>query len=149
MVKRYKAKKLYGDLYERHKRDLKEILWYYSIKKGKKVAVWGAGLKGTAFLAVLDPKNKYVDYVIDANSNLHGTLLPTGHIIGKAGSIMSRKIDIIFVMNTKFYAEIFYELQNYQFTGTLIDIDIAIAQNMNAKQIITSPLFKVIKAGVE
>jgi len=63
MVKSYKKKtsalRQYGDYYLKRKTDLCKILWYYKKKRQYKIAVWGAGLKGTAFIETVDPKRRY------------------------------------------------------------------------------------------
>lgn len=132
------ALRQYGDYYQHNKRELCKLLWYYKTKKHYRIATWGAGFKGTAFLATTDRNRRFIDFVIDVNSKLHRTKLSTGHYIINSNNIKERKIDVILVMNSNFYAEIYLELLRVGYHGILIDIDNTIIQQIDAKQIIKS-----------
>jgi hypothetical protein len=126
----------YGDYYQEYRTELRKLLWYYAVKKHYRIATWGAGFKGIAFLATVDPKNESVNYVIDINHALHGTSLSTGHPVISSTEIKSRGIRVILVMNTNFYAEVYLELQKIGYQGILIDVDNALVNEFSVKQII-------------
>ncbi|MCB2359369.1 class I SAM-dependent methyltransferase [Clostridium estertheticum] len=75
--------------------------------KNSKVAIWGAGAKGVTFANLIDPKNLYIDCVIDINIHKQGCYLPgTGHKIVNYTDIIDRKIQYVIVMNNNYSDEI-------------------------------------------
>jgi 2-polyprenyl-3-methyl-5-hydroxy-6-metoxy-1,4-benzoquinol methylase len=74
--------------------------------KGK-IAVWGAGAKGSTFVNLVDCDNKIIDSIIDINKNKQGCfIVGTGHEIIDYLEIMKRNIKTIIVMNNNYYKEI-------------------------------------------
>lgn len=67
------------------------------IKEGKKIAIWGAGLRGKAFLEIFDINNTYISYVYDINEKKWGSHMPTGQII--VGVDEEHETDVLLIMN--------------------------------------------------
>ena len=62
--KEYGAKAAFEDYYQPIKENVIEVLNWYK-QQNKKVVIWGGGVKGTAFLQIVDPKAEYISFVID------------------------------------------------------------------------------------
>lgn len=124
----------YGEYYRSMKDNWIEILENFK-KDNKKVVIWGGGLKGTAFLSVLD-HNEYVEAVVDMNEKLQGQHLTTGHVIVGVDYIVQHEIDVVLVMNELFYVDIFFMLQKLGYKGQLIDVDYVIKHNCNIKEVL-------------
>lgn len=76
-----------------------------------RVALWGSGSKGTAFLHALGPTAADVDVVIDVNPFLAGKFIAgTGHPILAPEALRSEPVDLVVVMNPVYLAEIGEEL---------------------------------------
>lgn len=74
---------------------------------GQDVVVWGAGSKGTAFLAALDEDAEAVSRVVDINPNLAGAFIAgTGHPIVPPSDLEKRPADLVVVMNPVYLDEI-------------------------------------------
>ncbi|MGV1099882.1 class I SAM-dependent methyltransferase [Thiovibrio sp. JS02] len=74
--------------------------------KGK-VAIWGAGAKGSTFVNMLDPQGLYIDCVIDINPQKKGNFIPgTGHAILGYETLPARQIDYVVLMNPNYRQEI-------------------------------------------
>jgi SAM-dependent methyltransferase len=72
-----------------------------------RVAVWGSGSKGTAFLHALGPVAQDVDVVVDVNPFLAGKFIAgTGHPIVAPESLRQEPADLVVVMNPVYTAEI-------------------------------------------
>ena len=98
MFKKKSAEYKHMDDYKEYKPELLKILkWMRG--NGEKIAIWGAGLKGMAFLKTMDPRNEYIDYVIDMNRDLHGTAIDKYRTITDYESVLEQGVDSIFIMN--------------------------------------------------
>ncbi len=76
-------------------------------RERRRVAVWGAGSKGTTFLNVLDPDAELVGPVVDVNPRKQGCFVPgTGHPIVAPESLVADPPDAIVVMNPNYVDEI-------------------------------------------
>lgn len=75
--------------------------------KGKgKVAVWGAGAKGTTFVHMVDPENTLIDCLVDLNPNKQGKFVPgTGHSIVGIDELKKRGIYAAILMNPNYREE--------------------------------------------
>lgn len=104
--KNLKANIQYGDYYKEIAGELKVLLQKYK-EDSKRVVIWGAGLKGNAFLTLVDPGHKYIEAVVDMKESLHGTYLATGHVIVAKEYVISNAVDVVFVMNELFYVDNF------------------------------------------
>lgn len=132
--KRFKAEIQYGEYYKDFRREMIPLLKRYK-KDGKRVVVWGAGLKGNAFLSVVDAKAEYIEAVVDMSVQLHGTVLSTGHKVVDKEYITRNNIDIVFVMNGQFYVENYFMLEKMGYKGIVFDVDYLVKHKINHKQI--------------
>jgi len=121
-IKRLRANIQYGEYYKNIRNDINILLKKYK-EENKRVVIWGAGLKGNAFLSIVDPKASLIDAVVDMKESLHGTYLATGHKIVAKEYILSNNIDIVFVMNELFYVDVFFALDKMLYQGMLFDMD--------------------------
>jgi len=84
--------------------------WKIKIKmlanKGK-VALWGAGGKGTTFVNLFDKEHRLIDCLIDLNPKKWNKYVAgSGHPIVNYTEIRKRKIKTVVVMNPNYYNEI-------------------------------------------
>jgi SAM-dependent methyltransferase len=71
-----------------------------------KVAVWGAGAKGTTLVNLVDPENKLIDCLIDLNPNKQGKFVPgTGHPIIGVETLVRRGVRTAILMNPNYRQE--------------------------------------------
>lgn len=70
--------------------------------EGKRVAVWGAGRKGEAFLRMYDSDCNLIKAVFDKNTKKYGTRMSTGHRIQ---DYRYTSVDIIMIINSEFQME--------------------------------------------
>ena len=91
-------------------------LWLEKIsklQKNGKIALWGAGGKGTTFANLLDPKNIIFDCIIDINPKKWNKFIPgSGHIIINPKEIEEKKIKSIIIMNPNYTNEVSKMIQN-------------------------------------
>ena len=86
-----------------------------------KVAIWGAGAKGTTFVNLIDPENKIIDSIIDLNPNKQGKYSSgTGHPIIGYKEIQSRGIKSAILMNPNYHREIIALLEDEKISIELI-----------------------------
>jgi len=75
-------------------------------EEGKRVAVWGSGSKGVAFLTTLEA-GQTVAYAVDINPYRHGYFMPgTGHRIVGPKELPDQPPDVVVVMNPIYCGEI-------------------------------------------
>ncbi|MEM6305601.1 MAG: class I SAM-dependent methyltransferase [Pseudomonadota bacterium] len=78
--------------------------------KGRKVAIWGGGSKGVAFLTTLRVDQE-VYRVIDINQHKQGKYMPgSGHVVSAPESLIADPPDLVIVMNPIYLAEITRDL---------------------------------------
>lgn len=124
----------FGDYYKSYKDEIIEILEYYR-DKSMKVAIWGAGLKGTAFLNVIDSKGKYISYVTDMNKQLYGTMATPRHKVISIDDVLKAAPDVIIIMSAVHYADNYAILKGKGYSGIILDLD-AIIENKADPQVI-------------
>lgn len=86
-----------------------ERLFEYNelIKNAGRVAIWGAGAKGSTFLNLLDKQAENIACVIDINpKKQHQFVGGTGHYIIKPDELKNYNIENIIVMNINYIDEI-------------------------------------------
>ena len=120
--KKLRANIQYGDYYKEAAEEIKVLLRKYK-ENGKHVVIWGAGLKGNAFLSLVDPQCRYIEAVVDMKEALHGTSLASGHPIVPKEYVVTNAVDVVFVMNELFYVDNFFMLDKMQYKGLLFDVD--------------------------
>lgn len=129
------AMKMYGEYYKKSRLILQKILYYFRYRKKHNIAIWGAGYKGRAFLKVIDPKKRYIDYVFDIDKGKFGNVMETGHeIVSYSDAKYRNKIDVIFIMNSKFETEIAGLLKEEDFHAILVNVDSIICGKLTAKE---------------
>jgi 2-polyprenyl-3-methyl-5-hydroxy-6-metoxy-1,4-benzoquinol methylase len=78
-----------------------------SLKQKGKVAIWGAGAKGTTLAHLIDPDCILIDCLIDLNPNKQGKYIPgTGHPIIGMHELPGRDIKTAIIMNPNYLNEI-------------------------------------------
>jgi hypothetical protein len=71
-----------------------------------KVAVWGAGAKGTTFVHLVDPESNLIDCLVDLNPNKQGKFVPgTGHPIVGVEMLAKRGVRTAILMNPNYREE--------------------------------------------
>ena len=71
-----------------------------------KVAIWGAGAKGTTFAHLVDPESSLIDCVVDLNPNKQGKFVPgTGHPIVGVETLATRGVRTAILMNPNYREE--------------------------------------------
>ena len=77
-----------------------------ALKKHGKVAIWGAGAKGSTFVHFIDPHNELIDCLIDLNPNKIGQFVSgTGHLIIGPGDLAKQDIRTAILMNPNYLEE--------------------------------------------
>lgn len=131
--KKLKADIQYGEYYKKIKSEIILLLQQYQ-KENKRVVIWGAGLKGNAFLAAVDSKAEYIDAVVDMNKALHGTKLVTGHKVTDKEYVIQKSVDVVFIMNELFYVDNYFMLQKMGYTGLIFDVDYLVKHQISYEQ---------------
>lgn len=126
----------YEDYYRKCSVTLTEIIHYYSKEQGYKVAMWGGGLKGIAFLNIFDSNNEYIDYVFDIDESKFNTRLPTGHTIVDYKAKEYSDIDIVFIMSNYHETEIACMLKEVGSNALLVNIDSIVCGNISKDEAI-------------
>ena len=76
-------------------------------KAGRRVAIWGAGSKGVAFLTTLGLGEDVVELAVDINPHRHGQFMPTtGQEITGPQRLIEQKPDVVIIMNPIYKEEI-------------------------------------------
>ncbi len=132
----------YGEYYKSIKPEMEQLFKKYQ-EEGKKVAIWGAGLKGNAFLSAVDPKARYVGAVVDRKESLHGTYLPSGHQIVGVQYVVKNEFDVIFIMGGSQYVDNYFLLTKTGFRGLIFDMDYLIKRRIGWKQIYENDFEKI------
>ena len=71
-----------------------------------KVAIWGAGAKGTTFAHLLDPQSEIIDCLVDLNPGKQGRFVPgTGHCIVDVPGLAARGVHTAILMNPNYRQE--------------------------------------------
>lgn len=124
------------EIYEKYFREkytvIKEILEYY-YKNNKKMAVWGAGLRGRAFLNVFDVENKIISYVFDKDTEKHGKKLECGH---EVTDFRSCDADVVIVANNSLEYRVLHALRENGKNAFVLNIDNIILGDLSAKDVI-------------
>jgi lipopolysaccharide cholinephosphotransferase len=132
----------YGNFYLSYRNQLITILNYYQ-KKGYKVAIWGAGLKGTAFLNCIDVKGNYINTVIDMNKQLYGTNITLKHKVSSLEDALNSNPNVMMIMNSDHYADNLSLLREKEFKGIVIDLDNVIENRIDPNQIIEGKCYEI------
>ncbi len=131
-----KAMKLYGDYYNEIRSTIRSVLNYYVDRKNYSVAIWGAGLKGKAFLNVIDSKRRFIKYVYDRDEKKFGLWMPTGHPIVDFRNKINQDVQVVLIMNNIFETEIAGNLSDSGMKVILVNIDSIITGKLTTKEVI-------------
>lgn len=78
---------------------------FLSELKGKKVALWGAGIRGIPLISFSGLDENSVLYCIDSDPNKHGKYLPGSHIPVVSPEAVRRKPPDVIVITASFYSK--------------------------------------------
>lgn len=93
-----------------------------ALKAEGKVALWGAGAKGTTCANVVDPTRELIDCVVDINPNKQGRFVPgTGHPIVDPSALATRDVTSAILMNPNYRKEILRSLRERGIKTRLVD----------------------------
>ena len=112
----------YSSYYSMHKEVIEELFCDCK-KKGYKVAIWGAGKKGSDFLEVCDNERKNISFVIDKDSAKVGMYTSTGHLIQTFEDV-SHYVDVIISMNRFYHSGIKVEVKSVNKKIYAINLDV-------------------------
>lgn len=125
--KEYSAKLVFENYYLPVKNSMIDVLRQYKAKN-KKIAIWGASIKGTSFLKIIDPKAKYIDSVLEMNENIVGKTVVKRPVLD-AKKIKNGDFDIIIMMYQKHFVQNYNMLKERKINCLVHDMDqIAISQ---------------------
>lgn len=113
----------YETYYIKHQEKIKFL---FSHLKTKKIALWGAGKKGTDFLKVCDKNKKFIYIVIDKDENKWEQELETGHKIGKFNNYIS-ELDGILVVNNAYFGNVYNYIHKQKKDFFIVNLDAYIA----------------------
>jgi SAM-dependent methyltransferase len=90
--------------------------------EGKRVAIWGSGSKGVAFLTSLQDPDA-VSWVVDINPYRHGMFMAgTGHEVVAPEFLRTARPDVVVVMNPIYTREIGEQLQTLGVHSELVGV---------------------------
>lgn len=121
--KNKKSMDLYKDYYLSARSNIIELLNYYKSNKKFNIAIWGAGLKGCAFLQIIDYGQVYISTVFDVDQKKVGIILATGHKVEDYNKIAKKSIDVVLLMNGNYETEVAGILKEAELDAILINID--------------------------
>lgn len=124
--------KIYERYFQQKYDVITEIINYF-MQKGEKIAIWGAGLRGRAFLKVFDPDCEKLIYVFDKDEKKHGTVLDTGHRIV---DFREHSVDVIIVVNSKLEYKILGTLKDANKKARILNVDNVILGNLSVDDIL-------------
>lgn len=104
------------------------------LSEDKKIAVWGAGARGKAFLYTFDPGNEKIYCAFDIDEKRWNTKLPTGHVIM---DYKEHPVNYIFVMNSINEVDVRETLINEGINAEVINIDNIILGDLGMEEIIS------------
>lgn len=133
-IKEKSAKYLYEDYYRKYINQIVEILEDIS-SRGGKIAIWGYGLKGIAFLNSLKGACKYISKIIDIKPELIGKKYKNKIEIIDYSRIQNEKITDIFIINGVFFVANTTHLSEFNYTGNVYDLDDIIYNKINKEYI--------------
>ena len=87
--------KIYSEYFSK-KYEVINMLIDNILSQNKKIAIWGAGVRGKAFLNTFDSENSKIYCAFDIDEKRWGSVLPTGH---KILNFREEEVSYIFVMN--------------------------------------------------
>ena len=93
------------------------------LARNGRVALWGAGAKGSTFANLVDPNGYLIDCVVDLNPNKQGRYIPgSGHPIVGYRELVERKVTDVILMNPNYRDETLKLLHAAQIDTKLIEL---------------------------
>ena len=104
--------------------DRRRMEWNHRVadaaQSGKRVAVWGSGSKGVAYLTTLG-LGCQVEYIVDVNPYKQGRYMAgTGHPIVGPQALPASPPDVVIVMNPVYREEIAHTLSDLGIDAELV-----------------------------
>lgn len=130
-----KAMYLYEKYYTECQEGITQLLEYYQ-KGNQKIALWGGGLKGVAFLEIFDPNMQKVSFVYDNNEKKWGSKLPTGHQIKCLENSSNDVVNAVLLMNNNYETEVAGQLIAAEKKVALINVDSVILGELALEEIL-------------
>lgn len=124
--------RIYENYFMKKYEVINNILSYYC-QNGKTMAVWGAGLRGKAFLNIFDPVNQRISYVFDKDKNRYGEILGSGH---KIMDFLKHDADIVIVANNSLEYVILHTLRQNGKNAVVLNIDNIILGDLTENEVI-------------
>jgi len=118
----------YNKYYEYRAERIDEFLRYCE-RQQYSVAIWGAGIKGMAFLNVCDPNAERIQYVIDKNNKNWNQTLSTGHVI-QGFKDVCEDVDIVLVMNKVYFGGVYREVKKIDSEIKLVNLDLLLMSDI-------------------
>lgn len=126
---------IYENYFRKEYETIDGILEHF-YKNGKTMAVWGAGLRGRAFLNVFDVKNERIACVFDKDEKKHGKKLEHGHEIM---NFMEHDVDIVIAANNVLEYQILHTLRVNGKKSRVLNIDNIILGSLRKDEVISPP----------
>lgn len=123
---------IYENYFNRKYKVINNILEYYHSNE-KIIAVWGAGLRGNAFLNIFDPFNEKIDYVFDKDKSRYGEILKNGH---KITDFLEYDADIVVVANNALEYVVLRTLRENGKKALVLNIDNIILGDLTEDEVI-------------
>lgn len=124
-----KALKYYGQYYRSAYDVINRIIQYYK-KMDSEIAIWGGGLKGTAFLEVFG-QERNITCIFDIAKEKQGTKTVYGHSIVAPEGEDYRNVEVVLVMNNQHETEIAARLKEVERSVKLFNVDSIILGEMS------------------
>lgn len=112
----------YNKYYEYRAKRIDDFLRYCE-QQSYSIAIWGAGIKGKAFLDVCDPNAERIRYVVDKNEKNWNQELPTGHVI-RGFKDVSNQVDVVLVMNKVYFGNVYREVKEIKHEIKIVNLDL-------------------------
>lgn len=98
-----------------------EILQNFAAQR-QRVALWGAGAKGSMFLNAFRDSH-CIEYVVDVNPHKHGLYIPgTGQEVVAPGFLQQLRPDVVLIVNPNYRDEISVEVRSLGITPDLLSV---------------------------
>lgn len=107
-----------------------QLLLSYCKEHHYKIALWGAGRKGTDFLNINDARNENIAYIIDENPDKKGKVLPSGHFINLFENIKTA-VDVVLVSNRYYYGDVYKAVRDYNKEIPIINLDLYLTYSID------------------
>lgn len=113
---------------------ISQLVDYYYLCE-KKTAIWGGGLKGTAFLRVFDLECHKISAVFDISKEKQGKTIVNGHVIKECSQETINGISAVYLMNSNHETEVAGIIRNIGSNVKLFNIDSIIYGDMTFQEV--------------